>query len=144
VDNYRRPGSTPAATPASSGDSSEARPEVPDASVTTAPQSNLTSVANPNPIPPGPPDVTVFQAQVADEAHDLDEIEFTGMWCAPVDDATSADALLYSVQLYCTMADCSVDADATITRLSSPVFEREIVDELVVETVEEDEDGCDY
>ena len=69
VDNYRRPGSTPAANPASSGDTSEAPPEVPDASLTTAPESNLTSVANPNPIPPGPPDVTVRQVAVETEAH---------------------------------------------------------------------------
>ena len=75
MNNYRRPGSTPAANPAALSDTSEAPPEVPPA---TAPQGNLTSVANPNPIPPGPPDVTVRFA--TDEAQDIDEIEFTGMW----------------------------------------------------------------
>jgi hypothetical protein len=141
VDNYRRPGSTTAATPASSRDTSEAPPEVPDAASSTAPQ-----IANPNPIPPGPPDVAVRQDEFADEAHDLDEIEFTGMWCASVDDDTPAHALMFQVQLYCTMVDCPVDANATITISAPSVFEREIVDdfdELLVETVVEDKDELD-
>ena len=139
VDNYRRPGSTPAANPASSGDTSEAPPEVPDASSTTAPEGNLTSVANPNPIPPGPPDVTIRPLEEATDAHDIDEIEFTGMWCAAVDDTEFvADALMSPVQLYCTMVDFPVAADASICMTSAPVFERENVRDLVVETVDEE------
>ena len=98
VDNCRRPGSTPAANPAVSSDTSEAPPEVPSATTPTAPKGNLTSVANPNPIPPGPPDVTVRFA--TEEAHDIDEIEFTSMWCAIVDDDIEVPASeMFQVQL---------------------------------------------
>ena len=61
------------------------------------------------------------------------------MWCAAVDDTEFvADALMYPVQLYCTMVDYPVDADASICMTSAPVFERENVRELVVETVDEE------
>ena len=72
-----------------------------------------------------------------DDSHDLDEIEFTGMWCSP------SHALMWQVQLYCTMVDCPVDAEATITISAPSIFEREMVDELLVETVEKDEDELD-
>ena len=146
VDNYRRPGSTPAANPAASSDTSEAPPEVPTA---TAPQGNLTSVANPNLIPPGPPDVTVRFA--TDEAHDIDEIEFTGMWCAMVDDDIDVPtSAMFQVQLYCTSVDASTPADATITS-SAPfssglIVERENVDNfehVSVETVDDDDSVTD-
>ena len=45
---------------------------------------------------------------------------------------------MYPVQLYCTMVDHSVDADASIRMTSAPVFERENVRELAVETVDEE------
>jgi hypothetical protein len=54
-----------------------------------APQSNLTSVANPNPISPGPPVVSIRDPSLD---HDFDEVEFTGMWCTPVEAAFPADA----------------------------------------------------
>ncbi|KAI2499351.1 hypothetical protein MHU86_15133 [Fragilaria crotonensis] len=148
VDNYRRPGGMPAANPASTGDTSAAPPEVPVATSSTAPQSNLTSVSNPNPIPPGPPDVTVRPVDLSDDAHDMDQLEFTGMWCASVDDTTISAAAMFHAQLYCSLVDSPADADATITltRVATSVFERESVPALLVETVVEDvtcDDGAD-
>ena len=137
VDNYRRPGSTPGANPAASSDTSEAPPEVPVSAGPTAPQSNLTSVANPNPIPPGPPDVTV---RLEDDAHDFDQIEFTGMWCAMVDDTDARPSDMFQVQLYCTSVDSDITADATITSTPRIIVERENVSEFCVETVVDDDD----
>jgi hypothetical protein len=81
IDNYRRPTPTPPAVPLP-----PAPAPVPDA---TAPRSSMTSVANPNPIPPGPPDVSPQNPELD---HDLDELQFTGMWCTTVDALFSADA----------------------------------------------------
>ena len=88
IDNFRRSTNNvtpPATTTSSSTTNTTAPPEVP-----TAPQSNLSSVTNPNPIPPGPPDIT---SREPTESQDLDEMQFTGMWCASVPDTEfTADA----------------------------------------------------
>ena len=69
-----------AAAAASPGTTATAR------SVEVAPpdtlQSNMTAIANPNLIPPGPPDVT--HPEPTDNALD-DDMTFTGAWCTPVD-----------------------------------------------------------
>ena len=46
-------------------------------------EGNLTSVADPNPIPSGPPDVTTTEPD--DSSVTPGDIVFMGMWCAPVD-----------------------------------------------------------
>ena len=137
VHKYRRPGSTPGANPAASSDTLEAPPEVPVSAGATAPQSNLTSVANPNPIPPGPPDVTV---RLEDDAHNIDQIEFTGMWCAMVDDTDVLPSDMFQVQLYCTSVDSDITADAAITSTPRIIVESENVSDFCVETVVDDDD----
>jgi hypothetical protein len=154
VDNYRRPAPAATGTPAAPTASTTAPPEVP-----TAPQSNLTSVANPNPIPPGPPDVTFREPS---DAHELDEIEFTGMWCAPVSAPYSASATVVSVPpprarsksvkfslgMWCAQVDLAVSADATVTHVPAPSFysltsviERDNVP-FVVDDDDDDEDDA--
>ena len=52
-----------------------------------APQSNLTQVLDPHPLPPGPPAITGTVYDLDDFAaidDDPDAIEFQGMWCAAV------------------------------------------------------------
>ena len=68
--------------------SSNAPPEVPHPAL--APQSNLSLVANPNLIPPGPPDVTTRNHDDIEDTEDA--ITFTGMWCSSVDASFSANA----------------------------------------------------
>jgi hypothetical protein len=141
VDNFCRPGSTPAAILAPLRDTSEAPPEVPVAAPSsTAPQGKITSVANPNPIPLGPLDVTVCPLLSANDAHAIYQIELTGMWCASVDDPTISVDAMFQAQLYCSIVDSPVAADATITMTgpSPSVFERESVHVLLVATVAED------
>ena len=88
VYNYRRSnGNSTGSSPAT--DNSTAPPET-----SSSPQGNLTAVANPNPIPPGPPDVTTPEPS---DAHDLHEIQFTGMhgmWIAGVNADITADATM--------------------------------------------------
>jgi hypothetical protein len=63
-----------------------APPEVPP-TLANAPQSNLTSIVNPNQIPPGPPDVTTREPDSS--AHYDDELVFNGMWHTSVDASAS-------------------------------------------------------
>jgi hypothetical protein len=53
----------------------------------------MTSVANPNPIPPGPLD---FSARDPSFDNDVDELPFMGMWCTPVDTVYAAEATITS------------------------------------------------
>jgi hypothetical protein len=46
------------------------------------PQSIMTAIANPNLIPPGPPNIT--HPEPTDNALD-DDMTFTGAWCTPID-----------------------------------------------------------
>jgi hypothetical protein len=102
---------------------------VPDA---TAPQSNMTSAANPNPIPPGPPDVSTRNPTLD---HDLDKLEFIGMWCTPVEDGFSTDATATCyVPEYGMLPDpypCSV------------LIKREIVEVVVADNNNDAEDDDD-
>ncbi len=109
IDNYRRPTVTPTAAPPApaptGSDTSSSSP--------IAPQSNLTSVANPNPIPPGPPDVSIRDPELD---HNFNEIEFTGMWCTSVEADFTADATV----------TCYVPEDIILfPSLLPPVIKRE-------------------
>ena len=126
VDNYRRPAAGPPTTllPATVAPPESTGSDQPTSSI--APQSNLTSVANPNPIPPGPPDVSIRDPALD---HDFDEIEFTGMWCTPVEADFHADATV----------TCYVPEDIFLPSLPS-VIERE---RLRVTSVHSDDDDDD-
>ena len=67
---------------------------VPVSPSVSSPSSNLTSVVNPNPIPPGPPDVTILP--LADDAppDDPDAIEFLGIWNVSIDDHLDPEAMV--------------------------------------------------
>jgi hypothetical protein len=67
-------------------------------SLPTVPESNLTQVRNPYPLPPGPPEFT--SPLPVDEMDDPDAIEFQGMWCAvvPADDDAAATVFAISVE----------------------------------------------
>ena len=80
VDNYRRSNNPTGgtSTPSTGNVNAPAPPEVP-----TAPESNFSAVANPNPIPPGP--LEYVTTLTPNEAHDLDEMVYNGMWVAGID-----------------------------------------------------------
>ena len=153
VYNYRRNNGNSTGSPPAT-DNSTAPPEA-----SSAPQGNLTAVANPNPIPPGPPDVTTPEPT---DAHDLHEIQFTGMhgmWIAEVDDDTTADATMteligqrsstptrartIGMGMLCAAIDLAVDADATIVQIQSPTVLAAIERENVSESEDEDDDNVD-
>ena len=118
VDNYRHPRNNLGANPASSHDNVVAPPEVPLSVPTIAPEGNLSSVTDPNLIQSGPPTITVRFDDVESASHEMDEIRFTGMWCAPVYEPAEPPPCpnhLLSVHLNCTSVNSPASANATIT-----------------------------
>jgi hypothetical protein len=111
IDNYRRPAT-----------------QAPFVPTTTAPETAPPEVppANPNPIPQGPPDVSMRELSLVDDI--LDKMVFTGMWCAPVDASFSASATvltsnlhhssLYSLGMWCALVDSTVGADFTVSQIT--------------------------
>jgi hypothetical protein len=128
IDNYRRPAIAPttSAPPSSAPTSSD------HSSPPIAPQSNLTSVTNPNRIPPGPPDISIRGPELD---HKFDEIEFTGMWCTSVEADFIADATVT-----CYVPEVLILA---VPPSLSSIFERERPYVTTVQSGDDDDDDDD-
>mgnify|MGYP006167245105 CR=1 FL=1 len=90
------------------------------------PQSNLSGDANPNPIPADPPDITTPAPSTTTEP--LDDMTFTGAWCAPVIHQLDVDVSV------CGYTPTPATFRKSETNVNTSVIERENKNNIVCET----------
>ena len=128
LDNYRaRQQAAATNQPASSLLDTTSGPTSHETAPPDTPQSNLSAVANPNPIPAGPPDITTPTPSTT-TTEPLDNMSFTGAWCAPIIHPLDVDV---SVHGY---TPTTATFRKSETNVNTSVIERENKNNIVCET----------